>query len=109
MGPGLGWALPLISSNARIRRRRRGPVNKKRSRPVVTGQRAAQQKNSPRQWRRPFGRVPRKICSAISTHSHWGGDCTTTMRWQDAGADLPVLPGNSTIFAVFMVVALAVI
>ena len=33
-----------------------GPVNKKkRSRPVVTGQRAAQRKNSPRQWGRPFG------------------------------------------------------
>ena len=27
-----------------------GPVNKKRSRPVVTGQRAAQRKNSLRQW-----------------------------------------------------------
>ena len=31
------------------------PVNKKRSHPVVTGQRAAQQKNSPRQWGQPFG------------------------------------------------------
>ena len=63
-----------------------GPVNKKkRSRPVVTGQRAAQQKNSPRQSGRPFGRAPREICPAISTHPHWGGDCTTTMRWQDAG------------------------
>ena len=36
-----------------------GRVNKKRSRPVVTGQRAAQRKNSPRQWGRPFGRAPR--------------------------------------------------
>ena len=34
------------------------PVNKKkRSHPVVTGQRAAQRKNSPRQWGRPFGRA----------------------------------------------------
>ena len=63
------------------------PVNQKRSRPVVTGQWAAQRKNSPRQWGRPFGRAPREICPAISTHPHWGGDCTTTMRWQDAGAD----------------------
>ena len=30
----------------------------------------------------PLGR------SAISTHPHWGGDCTTTMRWQDAGAEV---------------------
>ena len=59
---------------------------KKRSRPVVTGQLAAQQKNSPRQWGRPFGRAPREICPAISTHPHWGGDCTTTLRWQDVGA-----------------------
>ena len=60
-----------------------GPVNKKkRSRPVVIGQRVAQQKNSPRQWGRPFSRAPREICPAISTHPHWGGDCTTTMRWQ---------------------------
>ena len=66
-----------------------GPVNKKkRSRPVVTGQRAAQRKNSPRQWGRPFGRAPREICPAISTHPHWGGDCTTTLRWQDVGAGL---------------------
>ena len=65
-----------------------GPVNKKkRSRPVVTGQRAAQRKNSPRQWGRPFGRAPREICPAISTHPHWGGDCTTTLRWQDVGAE----------------------
>ena len=66
-----------------------GPVNKKkRSRPVVTGQRAAERKNSARQWGRPFGRAPREICPAISTHPHWGGDCTTTMRWQDAGAGI---------------------
>ena len=65
-----------------------GPVNKKkRSRPVVTGQRAAQRKNSPRQWGRPFGRAPQEICPAISTHPHWGGDCTTTLRWQDVGAE----------------------
>ena len=57
-----------------------GPVNWKRSRPVVTDQRAAQRKNSSRQWGRPFGQAPRKICLAISTHPHWGGDCTTTMR-----------------------------
>ena len=39
-----------------------GPVNKKkRSPPVVTGQRAAQRKNSPRQWGQPFGRAPREI------------------------------------------------
>ena len=64
-----------------------GLVNKKkRSRPVVTGQRAAQRKNSPRQWGGPFGRAPREICPAISTHPHWGGDCTTTLRWQDVGA-----------------------
>ena len=68
---------------------KRGPVNKKKSsRPVVTGQRVAQRKNSPRQWRRPFGRAPREICPAISTHPHWEGDCTTTMRWQDVGAVL---------------------
>ena len=66
-----------------------GLVNKKRSRPVVTGQQAAQQKNSPRQWGRPFGRAPREICPAISTHPHWGRDCTTTMRRQDAGAASP--------------------
>ena len=74
MGPGLGWTLPLIRSNARIRRRRKGgPVNKKkRSRPVVTGQRAAQRKNSSRQWGRPFGRAPREICPAISTHPQLG-------------------------------------
>ena len=65
-----------------------GSVNKKkRSRPVVTSQRAAQPKNSPRQWGQSFGRAPREICSAISTHPHWGGDCTTTMRWQDVGAE----------------------
>ena len=64
-----------------------GLVNKKkRSHPVVTGQQAAQRKNSPRQWGRPFGRAPREICPAISTHPHWGGDCTTTFRWQDVGA-----------------------
>ena len=38
-----------------------------------------------RQWGWPFGRAPREICPAISTHFHLGGDCTTTMRWQDAG------------------------
>ena len=59
----------------------------KGSRPVVTGQRAAPQKNSSRQWGRPFDRAHREICPAISTHPHWGGDCTTTMRWQDVGAD----------------------
>ena len=65
-----------------------GPVNKKkRSCPVVTGQRAAQRKNSLRQWGRPFSRAPREICPAISTHPHWGGDCTTMLRWQDVGAD----------------------
>ena len=37
-------------------------------------------------WGWPFGRALREICPAISTHPHWGGDCTTTMRWQDAGA-----------------------
>ena len=74
-----------------------GPVNKKkRSRPVVTGQRAAQRKNSPRQWGRPFGRAPREICPAISTHPHWGGDCTTTLRWHDVGA-------GKTIFGDFVV------
>ena len=45
-----------------------------------------------RQWGRPFGRAPREICPAISTHPHWGGDCTTTMRWQDAGAVLTYGP-----------------
>ena len=65
-----------------------GPVNeKKRSRPVVTGQQAAQRKNGPRQWGRPSGRAPQEICPAILTHPHWGRDCTTTMRWQDVGAD----------------------
>ena len=35
-----------------------GPVyKKKRSRPVVTGQRAAQRKNSPKQWGRRFARA----------------------------------------------------
>ena len=68
-----------------------GPVNQKRSRPVVTGQRAAQRKNNPRQWGQLFGRTPREICPAISTHPHWGGDCTTTMRWQDGGAGVPVV------------------
>ena len=63
-----------------------GAVNKKRSHPVVTSQQAAQRKNSPRQWGRPFGRAPREICPAITTHPHWGGDCTTTMRRQDVGA-----------------------
>ena len=66
---------------------KKGPVNKKkRSHPVVTGQRVAQQKNSARQWGRPFGRALLEICPAISTHPHWGGDCTTTMRRQDVGA-----------------------
>ena len=65
-----------------------GSVNKKkRSRLVVTGQRAARQKNSPRQWGRPSGRAPWEICPTILTHPHWGGDCTTTMRWQDVGAE----------------------
>ena len=41
-----------------------------------------------RQWGRPFGRAPQEICPAISTHPHWGGDCTTAMRWQDAGAEV---------------------
>ena len=54
----------------------------------MTGQRAAQRKNSPRQWERPFGRAPREICPAILTHPQWGGDCTPTMKWQDAGAGL---------------------
>ena len=66
-----------------------GPVNKKRIHPVVTGQRGGgggQRKNSPRQWGRLFSRAPREICPAISTHPHWGGDCTTTLRWQDVGA-----------------------
>ena len=54
----------------------------------MTGQRAAQQKNSPRQWGQPFDRAPWEICPAISTHPHWGGDCTTTFRWQDVGADV---------------------
>ena len=53
----------------------------------MTGQQAAQQKNSPRQWGRPFDQAPREICPAISTHPNWGGDCTPTMRWQDAGAE----------------------
>ena len=52
----------------------------------MTGQRGAMRKNSPRQWGRPFGRAPRETCPAISTHPHWGGDCTTTMRWQDVAA-----------------------
>ena len=60
----------------------------------MTGQRAAQRKNSPRQWGRPFGRAPREICPAISTHPHWGGDCTTTLRWQDVGADLVLVLGR---------------
>ena len=65
-----------------------GLVNeKKRSCRVVTDQRAAQRKNSPRQWGRLFGRAPQEICPAISTHPHWGGDCTTTLRWQDVGGD----------------------
>ena len=39
-----------------------GPVKKKkRSRPVVTGQWAAQRKNSPRQWGRPFGRAACRV------------------------------------------------
>ena len=52
----------------------------------MTGQRAAQRKNSPRQWGQLFGRAPREICPAISIHSHWGGDCTSMMRRQDARA-----------------------
>ena len=36
----------------------------------------------------PFCQAPREICPAISTHPHWGGDCTITMRRQDAGADI---------------------
>ena len=47
-------------------------------------------RDSPRQWGRPFGRAPREICPAISTHPHWGGDCTTTLRWQDVGAMIGV-------------------
>ena len=60
MGPGLGWTLPLIRSNARIRRRQKGvPVNKKkRSHPVVTSQRAAQQKNSLRTMGATFRSSP---------------------------------------------------
>ena len=69
-----------------------GLVNKKkRSGPVVTSQWAAQRKNYPRQWVRPFGRAPWEICPAISTHPHWGGVCTNTMRRQDAGAAFPVI------------------
>ena len=64
-----------------------GPVNKKkRSRPVVTGQWAAQRKKQSETMGGPFGRAPREICPAISTHPYWGGDCTTTLRWQDVGA-----------------------
>ena len=59
----------------------------------MTGQRAAQRKNSPKQWGRPFGRAPREICLANSIHPHWGGDCTTTMRWQDAGPVMGVRVG----------------
>ena len=55
----------------------------------MTGQQAAQRKNSPRQWGRPFGQALREICPAISTHPHWGGDCTSTLRWQDVGAESP--------------------
>ena len=61
----------------------------------MTGQRAARRKNSPRQWGRPFGRAPREICPAISTHPHWGGDCTTTLRWQDVGAAARWSNGNA--------------
>ena len=57
----------------------------------MTGQRVAQQKNSPGRWGRPFARAPREICPAILTHPHWGGDCITTMRRLDAGAG----PANS--------------
>ena len=64
-----------------------GPVNKKRSRLVVTGQWAAQRKNSSRQWGRSFNQAPQEICPAILTHPHWVGDCTTMMRWQDVGAE----------------------
>ena len=50
----------------------------------MTGQRAAQRKRD--NGGDFFGRAPRYICPAISTHPHWGGDCTTTLRWQDVGA-----------------------
>ena len=76
-----------------------GPINKKKkSRPVVIGQWASQQKNSPRQWERPFGRAPREICPAISTHPHWGGDCTTTLRWQDVGAEIVLFACDLVLF-----------
>ena len=69
-----------------------GPVNKKKKEPPScdrsTGGPA---KNSLRQWGRPFGRAPREICPAISTRPHWGGDCTTTLRWQDVGAAIVCL------------------
>ena len=63
----------------------------------MTSQRAAQRKNSPRQGGRPFGRATQEICPAISTHPHWGGDCTTTLRWQDVGADV-VASLNKTLY-----------
>ena len=67
----------------------------------MTGQQAAQRKNSPRQWGRPFGRAPREICPAISTHPHWGEDCTTTMRWQDVGAGVRIIVSDVAQFFVF--------
>ena len=86
MGPGL-VRMDIATNKEQCQDKemlKKGPVNKK-SRPVVTDQRAAQRKNSPRQWGRPFGRAPREICPAISTHPHWGGDCTTNVevagRW----------------------------
>ena len=39
---------------------------------------------------RSFDQAPQEICLAISSHPHWGGDYTTTMRWQDAGAVPPL-------------------
>ena len=62
MGPGLGWTLPLDKEQCQDKETPKGgSVNKrKRSRPVVTGLRVAQQKSSPRQWGRPFGRAPRE-------------------------------------------------
>ena len=78
----------------------------------MTGQRAAQQKNSSRQWGRPFGRAPREICPAISTHPHWGGDCTTTLRWQDVGAEaaglvkVDAVEGHFTLFVQYFLESL---
>ena len=72
----------------------------------MTGQQAALQKNSPRQWGRSFGRAPREICPAISTHSHWGVDCTTTMRWQNAGADASSFDQPVVFFVFFLFITL---